>query len=228
MTVEKAVQEVMRLHKSLPARPGIEEVEAARSLIQSVEREDELKLERISQPSAAKDVPEELLAVLQEMQRNLIHFQSKEQKKDAQKLLDLESAHLVFDELIQRASVCLKSNISSKSSKSKSASSSSLQGYASSSTAARKVLPPPSLPAAAHEQPLRAKDDSFFKKPPLKTSLDLDNVRSRDVLAVPTVVDSTLRPGLAHGELVRRLFLRLIESFVVLMSELLFLLQVRR
>lgn len=198
-SVEKAVQEVMRLHKSLPARPGIEEVEAARSLIQAVEREDELKLERISQPNAAvKDVPEELFIVLQEMQRNLIHFQSKEQKKDAQKLLDLESAHLVFDELIQRASVCLKSNISSKNSKPKNASSSSsLQGLASSSIASdsRKVLPPPSLP-------LKAKDDSYLKKPPLKASLHLDNVRSRDVLAVPTVVDSTLKPGLAHGELI--------------------------
>lgn len=186
MTREKAVQEVMRMHKLLPARPGIEEVEAARSLIQNVEREDEVKLERIAQPKRGTGVPEELLIILQEMQRNLIHLQSKEQKKEAQKLLDLESVHSLFDDLIQRASECLKSSSSSKNSNAKNSSSSSL-------TVLGSVQPP--LLSVVHEEPLKAKDDLYLKKP--TTS------RSRDpVLKLPTVVDSTLiRPAAAtHGK----------------------------
>ncbi|KAH6807998.1 plant intracellular ras group-related LRR 4 [Perilla frutescens var. frutescens] len=198
-TREKAVQEVMRMHKSLPTRPGIEEVEAARCLIQNVEREDELKLERIAQLSRGNEVPQELFIILQEMQRNLIHLQSKEQKKEAQKLLDLESVHLLFDDLIQRASECLKSNASSKSSNSKNTSSSSL-------TVSGSVQPP--LISVVHEEPVKAKDDLYLKKKPA-TSLHVDiigaagaKVRSRDVLKVPTVVDSSLiRPAaVTHGK----------------------------
>lgn len=189
MTMETAVQEVMRLHKSLPARPGIEEVEAARSLIQNVEREDELKLERISQANRGKDVPEELCRILQEMQRNLIDLHSKEQKKEALKLLDLEGAHSFFDDLILRASECLKSYASSKNSKSKN---SATTNDLSSTT--RKTAQP-SLPSGVHEESLKAKDDLYLKKP--KASL---HDRSRNALAAPTVVDSTLRPAATHGK----------------------------
>lgn len=206
MTVEKAVQEVMRMHKSLPARPGIEEIEAARSLIQNVEREDALKVARISQPNTAKEVPEELLKILQEMQRTLIHLHSREQKKEAQKLLDLESAHFLFDELIQRASVCLKSTASPKL---KSTSTSSLAVLASfatngSNSTAEKTVPPPLPSSAVYEEPMKAKDDSYLNKPLKASALRLDRVvakaRSRDVPVPPAVVDSSLRPDAAHGE----------------------------
>ncbi|KAL1566690.1 plant intracellular Ras-group-related LRR protein 4-like [Salvia divinorum] len=184
MSVEKAVQEVMRMHNSLPARPGVEEVEAARSLIQNVEREDELKLERIVQPNTAKQIPEELVTILQEMQRTLIHLQSKEQKKEAQKLLDLESTHSLFDELIQRASVCLKSNASSSKPK---------------TSTNEKPL------RQSYEEPMKAKDDSYLNKPFKASALRLDRVgakpRSRDVSTPPPVVDSTPGPEAAvHGD----------------------------
>ncbi|XP_042040442.1 plant intracellular Ras-group-related LRR protein 4-like [Salvia splendens] len=191
MTVEKAVQEVMRMHKSLPARPGIEEVEEARSLIQSVEREDEMKLERIVQPNMAKQIPEELVRILQEMQRTMIHLQSNEQKKEAQKLLDLESTHSLFDELIQRASVCLKSNASSSSSKLK--------------TTTTTTNERPLRQSFVYEEPMKAKDDSYLNKPFKASALRLDRVgakpRSRDVMTSPPVVDSTPGPEASvHGE----------------------------
>lgn len=173
-SVEKAVEEVMRLHKSLPARPGIEEVEAARSLIQNVEREDALKLERISQPSTS--VPQQVLTILQEMQRTLIHLHSKEQKKEAQKVLDLHGAHSLFDELIQRASLCLNSTASPSNN--------------SNST-------PQKPPSAVY---MKAKDDSFLNKPFKASALRLDRVaRPKDVPTPPRVLDSTLTPELAHA-----------------------------
>lgn len=99
----------MRIHRSLPARPGIDEVEAARGLIGNVEKEDQARLEAIARQSKGVDVPEELFMVLQEMQRNVLYYQSKEQKREAVKLLDLDNVHSLFDELIQRASKCVAS-----------------------------------------------------------------------------------------------------------------------
>ncbi|KAK7262784.1 hypothetical protein RJT34_30364 [Clitoria ternatea] len=108
-SVEETVGEIMRLHKSLPVRPGIEEVEAATTLIANVEREDQAKLEAIAmaRENKGRQVPEELLAVLQEMQKQMVYFQSKEQKREALKVLDLENVHALFDDLIQRASNCV-------------------------------------------------------------------------------------------------------------------------
>lgn len=215
MTTEHVVGEVMRIHKSLPARPGIEEVVAARSLIENVEREDQLKLEGIMKQNKGKDVPEELFRILQETQRNMIHFQSKEQKKEAQKLLDLEGVHLLFDDLIQRASECLKSYSASQNSKSKkntSSSSLAISGAFSTnnlnSTITETSVKSSLSSGFSTEESVKAseallsKDDSYLKKP--KTSFHLDSVgvkvRSGDVLTVPLIVDSTLKPAITHGE----------------------------
>ncbi|KAL1225556.1 Plant intracellular Ras-group-related LRR protein 5 [Cardamine amara subsp. amara] len=109
---EEIVEEIMRIHRSLPSRPEIEDVEAATSLIQNVEKEDQNRLEAIDKQikSSSDKVPMELLNVLQEMKKSLVYFQSKEEKREATKLLDLESVHYVFDELIQRASNCIVSS----------------------------------------------------------------------------------------------------------------------
>ncbi|XP_021714079.1 plant intracellular Ras-group-related LRR protein 4-like [Chenopodium quinoa] len=106
-TVDGVVGEIMKMHKSLPSRPDIEEVEAAKTLIRNIEREDQLKLEAIAKQTKGRAVPEELFFLYQEMQKALVQFQSKEQKRDAVKLLDLENAHNVFDEMIQRVSQCI-------------------------------------------------------------------------------------------------------------------------
>ncbi|CAN8271272.1 unnamed protein product [Cochlearia groenlandica] len=107
------VKEIMKLHRSLPSRPDIDDVEAATSLIQNVEKDDQNRLEAIDEQKRRSDIPQELYDVLVEMKRGLVYLQSKEQKRDATKILDLESAHQVFDELIQRASDCTASSSSS-------------------------------------------------------------------------------------------------------------------
>ncbi|CAA7022038.1 unnamed protein product [Microthlaspi erraticum] len=103
----QVVEEIMRIHRSLPSRPDIDDVEAATSLIQNVEKDDQSRLEAIDKQKKSSDVPRELFDVLQEMKRGLVHFQSREQKREATKIVDLESVHVVFDDLIQRASNCI-------------------------------------------------------------------------------------------------------------------------
>ena len=100
----------MNLHRSLPPRPRVDEVEAAMAVVRNVEKEEELRIESISKQRKGFEIPEELFFVLQEMQKNLVFFQAKEQKREALKLLDLENIHSMFDELIQRASRCVPSS----------------------------------------------------------------------------------------------------------------------
>ncbi|KAK9713401.1 hypothetical protein RND81_06G025100 [Saponaria officinalis] len=106
-TVEEVVENIMTMLKTLPKRPEIEEVMAAKTLIKNVERDDQLKLDAINKQTKGNEVAEELFFVFLEMQKSLVHYQSKEQKREAFKILDLENAHQVFDELIQRASQCI-------------------------------------------------------------------------------------------------------------------------
>ncbi|CAH8303204.1 unnamed protein product [Eruca vesicaria subsp. sativa] len=112
-SMNQVAEEIMRIHRSLPPRPDIDDVEAATSLIQNVEKDDQNRLEAIDRQMKSSEVPQELFNVLQEMKRGLVRFQSKEQKREATKVLDLESAHVLFDELIQRASNCIASPPSS-------------------------------------------------------------------------------------------------------------------
>ncbi|KAL0381196.1 UNVERIFIED_CONTAM: Plant intracellular Ras-group-related LRR protein 4 [Sesamum angustifolium] len=186
MTMDDAVEEIMRIHRLLPVRPGIDEVVAARTLIQNVEKEDQLRLEAIAKQSKGKDVPEELFRILQEMHKNIVHFQSKEQKRDAEKLLDLEGVHLAFDDLIQRASQCLQPISGSQSSASRCSSSSSVA--TTGDFEGCKVL----VSQGRH----------VLAKP--KTSFFVDGVglgvRPRDALAAPQIVDSTLKPIFTSGQ----------------------------
>lgn len=102
----------MRLHRSLPPRPTIEEIEAAAALVRHVEKEEAARVESLSRQSKGPGIPDELFFVLLEMQKNLAYFNSREQKREALKLLDLENIHVLFDEMIQRASSCLPSSSS--------------------------------------------------------------------------------------------------------------------
>lgn len=109
-SVDGVVAEIMNLHRSLPPRPSVDEVEAAVAVVRNVEKEEQLRIESISKQKKGFEIPEELFFVLQEMQKNLVCFQSKEQKIEALKLLELENVHTLFDELIQRASCCVPSS----------------------------------------------------------------------------------------------------------------------
>lgn len=112
-SVDEVVEDIMRLHRSLPARPGLDEVEAAKTLIRNVDKEDQARLDAIGKQTKGPNVPEELFQVMLEMQRNLVYYHSKEQKREALRLLDLESLHSIFDDFIQRASNCVSSSSSS-------------------------------------------------------------------------------------------------------------------
>ncbi|XP_041018178.1 plant intracellular Ras-group-related LRR protein 4-like [Juglans microcarpa x Juglans regia] len=106
-SIDEVVEEIMRIHRSLPSRPGLDELEAAKALIRNLEKEDQARLDAIARQTKSPDVPEELFIVLQEMQKSLVFFHAKEQKREALRLLDLESLHSLFDDFIQRASKCL-------------------------------------------------------------------------------------------------------------------------
>jgi hypothetical protein len=61
-------------------------VEAAWALIRNVEKEDQARVEAIARQTKNPNVPQELFMILQEMQKNLVLFQSKEQKREALKV----------------------------------------------------------------------------------------------------------------------------------------------
>ena len=114
-SVDGVVGEVMRLHRSLPARPSLEEVEAAAALAHAADREERARLDAVSRLRRPPAVPDELFAVALEMHRALAAFQCREQKRDATRLLELDALHALFDDLIQRASQCVPSSSGSGS-----------------------------------------------------------------------------------------------------------------
>lgn len=207
MTTDDVVEEIMRLHRSLPPRPGIDEVEAAKALIRNVEREDQLRLEAIAKQSKGKDVPDELFKILQEMQRGVIHFESKEQSKEALRVLDLEGAYMVFDDLIQRASRCLpgsrdshgsdtfKSNYSTPSSLSSTVNTSATTTASSSSSFYNEKE------IVKASEPLFTRDDMYVKKAKMGYTMDGLGVGSRagEFSAFPQIVDPTLKPVTDSG-----------------------------
>ncbi|GER37093.1 leucine-rich repeat-containing protein [Striga asiatica] len=99
------VEEITRIYKSLPPiRPSIEEVEAANSVLRTVETEQSLELDEISGMQPPPDVPPELFSVLQEVRRAAVSLKGHEQRKEAAQVVELDRIFQVFDRLIQRAS----------------------------------------------------------------------------------------------------------------------------
>ncbi|KAI4327869.1 hypothetical protein L6164_020281 [Bauhinia variegata] len=215
-SVDEVVQEIMRIHRSLPTRPGIDEVEAAKVLIINVEKEDQARLEAIARQTKSPDVPEELFMVLQEMQKNLVYFQSKEQKKEALKLLDLENVHSLFDELIQRASNCVSSSSNKNSRKasysngSTSTVSTSFSKNSESDAVSRgfnKSPPPTSASSSVYrieKEPVNTsqlvtRDDSYVKK--AKSTFHGDGFGiGPGISSKPQIVDSSLKPTTTSGQ----------------------------
>ncbi|KAL9241505.1 hypothetical protein vseg_015612 [Gypsophila vaccaria] len=153
-TEEQLVEEITAMLKKLPTRPEIEEVTAAKTLIKNLEKEENSKIDTINNQTKENDVAHELFHVYKEMQKCLVDYQSKEKQRDAVKLLDLENAHQVFDEMIQRASKCISPNSDVGSSK---------IGGESSSYSKREVV---------------SKDDSYIGKSKEITSVGLSKVTS--------------------------------------------------
>lgn len=112
-SVDAVVGEVMRLHRSLPPRPALEEVEAAEALAHAADREERARLDAVARLRRPPAVPDELFGVAIEMHRALAAFQCREQKRDAARLLEVDALHALFDDLIQRASQCVPSSSNS-------------------------------------------------------------------------------------------------------------------
>lgn len=206
-SVDQVVEEIMRIHRSLPARPGVDEVEAAVALVQNVEKEDQARLDAIARQTKTLQVPEELFMVLQEMQRSLVYFHSKEQKREALKLLDLENLHNLFDDFIQRASTCVASPNSTSSS---SAKKTTTMISNSNSVSAVPHKPSPSSASAAHvfhsdnneivakSSSVRVSRDDSFMVNKAKKQFFADGIGARPVVSsTPQIVDSSLKPGSA-------------------------------
>lgn len=111
--MDEVVEEIMVLHRSLPPRPSMEEVEAALSVIENVDSTKSMRLQMMTKRRKPVNVPVELFEVLQEMQRNQIEFQAKEEMREALSVLDLEDRHRLFDYLLRKASTSLPSSSSS-------------------------------------------------------------------------------------------------------------------
>ncbi|KAF8690122.1 hypothetical protein HU200_041361 [Digitaria exilis] len=112
-SVDGVVGEIMRLHRSLPARPALEEVEAAEALAHAADREERARLDAVARLRRPPAVPDELFGVALEMHRALAAFHCREQKRDATRLLELDALHALVDDLIQRASQCVPSSSTS-------------------------------------------------------------------------------------------------------------------
>ncbi|OIW10769.1 hypothetical protein TanjilG_27715 [Lupinus angustifolius] len=219
-SVDEVVEEIMRIHKSLPVRPGIDEVEAAKALIINVEREDQVRFESIAKQNKGVKVPEELFILLQEMQNNFIYFQSNEQKREAVKLLDLENIHSLFDELIQRASNCVSSTPSNSNLNSRKASysngspstvSTSLANNSISASSSRgdfyKMQPPPAASSSllhAEKEPVKSlelftRDDSYVKNTKSTFYSNSYGIQPSN-LSKPKILDSSLKLTTIAGQ----------------------------
>ncbi|CAL9088223.1 unnamed protein product [Musa textilis] len=105
----EAVEEIMKVYRSLPPRPSIEEVEAAMAVTRSADGEEEMRIEEIGKMQKPPDVPDELFYVLQEVRKNLVLLQAQEQRREAMYAVELDKRFQVFDELVQRASKLVSS-----------------------------------------------------------------------------------------------------------------------
>ncbi|KAI4386877.1 hypothetical protein MLD38_004764 [Melastoma candidum] len=206
-TVDEVVEEIMRLHRSLPPRPSIDEVEAAKALIRSVEKEDQARLDAIARQGKGVEVPEELFMILLEMQRNSVYYFGKEQKWEAVKLLDLDNVHALFDEFIQRASEAAKA-----------------ASVALSVSRARDVAPTGSssfsnsdnLPVGSGD--LFTRDDSYVKKAKLSFYADgISGIPSASL--AHQIQDSTLKTGSTVGQDGEKLSLIKLASLIEISSK---------
>lgn len=209
-SIDEIVQEIMTVHRSLPPRPCIDEVEAALVLVRNVEQEEQSRIDTIARQKKAFEVPDELFSVLQEMQRSLVFYQCKEQKREAGKLLDLENIHQLFDELIQRASRCVPSSSSgssgsiSMSSTSTVTASGSHTGFDSSSGTVSSALYPERTVTRGKSSEQVTRDDSYLGK--MKSTMYTDgnglelNSKPRGGLLVnPTLKPSAIPPPTSGG-----------------------------
>ncbi|PWA72783.1 Leucine-rich repeat-containing protein [Artemisia annua] len=97
----------MQTYKSLPPRPSLEDLEAAKIVIKSVNTEEQHKLNEIIAQICPQDIPQDLFTILKEVKQTMVLFQSQEQRKEAMQIVDFDKTYQTFDELILKASKCV-------------------------------------------------------------------------------------------------------------------------
>lgn len=201
-SADEVVEEIMRIHRSLPARPRMDDVEAALILIRNADNEEQSRLENIDKQKKRKYIPEELFNVLMEMQKHLVQFQNKQEKKEAIKLLELENYHQIFDEMIQKASKCCAPSTNINTSSSPSTNSASSVSGAMSTPSSLSVSTASTGSLSFDKEPVKnsqlvTRDDSYVKSSSKSTfyggfpSIEFSN---------PRIVNSTLNHATTFGE----------------------------
>ncbi|XP_058070579.1 plant intracellular Ras-group-related LRR protein 4-like [Magnolia sinica] len=184
-STDKVVEEITRINRSLPTRPPLDDIDAAMALIQNVDKEEQSRIEAISKQKKGTNISEELFFVLQEMQKNLAYFQSKEQKREALKLLELENIHTMFDEFVQRAMKCLPSSNNYSTAGHSNGSVSAAPTSSSASTASTSSASFDNFTASSHSYSVKerrrsaelfSRDDSYLKK--AKSTFEVDGIRA--------------------------------------------------
>lgn len=216
-SADELVEEIMRIHRSLPPRPGIDDVEAALILIRNADNEEQSRLELISRQKKRKSIPDELFNVLVEMQKHFLQFQTKEQKWEAVKLLELEHYHQLFDEMIQIASkCCAPSNIPNNSINNNNNSNSN-NNTATSNSSSSSPSTNPALFAGANLDQSTPSSVSVSTSSTSRLSFDKESVKNPNLVSKddsyvktskstfyggrsnefsrPQIVDSTLKPS---------------------------------
>ncbi|KAK1439258.1 hypothetical protein QVD17_05074 [Tagetes erecta] len=183
-SADEVVEEIMKIHRSLPPRPAIDDLEAALTLIKNADNEEQSRIDVISRQKKRKYIPEQLFNVLVDMQKHFVQFQNKEHKREAVKLLELENYHQLFDEMIQKASKCCtasntRNNIDNINSNSNSNNNSNTQSVASNSSSSSPSTNPASFSGANVDQSTSSSMSvstastsrlSFDKEPGVKSS----------------------------------------------------------
>ncbi|KAJ0823641.1 putative leucine-rich repeat domain superfamily [Helianthus annuus] len=248
-SADEVVEEIMRIHRSLPARPGIDDVEAALILIRNADTEEQSKTDVISRQKRRKYIPEELFNVLIEMQKHFVQFQTKEQKRDAVKLLELEHYHQLFDEMIQRASKCcvpsnssnnvnnnVNNNVINNTQSTASNSSSSLPSTNSASFSGANLdqSTPSSMSVSTASTSRLSFDKESIKRSDLVTRDDsyVKNSKSTfyggsigggglrlDEFSTPRIKDSSLKPAVSSGADGEKLSLIKLASLIEVSSK---------
>ncbi|KAM7256270.1 hypothetical protein ACFE04_012011 [Oxalis oulophora] len=101
----KTVNQITNLYKSLPQRSSIQQIEAALSVIQTVNTEEQTKLEAIDKETNNPDGDDVIFSVLKEFKKKMVIFQSYEQRKEALYLVEVDKMLEGFDLLIRKLNI---------------------------------------------------------------------------------------------------------------------------
>eukprot|EP00249_Psilotum_nudum_P018052 c26617_g1_i1 orf=301-1902(-) len=109
-TVEGIIVEMLRLQKSLPPRPSLDDLEAALVEIKKADMVLASRLEELLTQRRSDGVPAVVFDSFQELKKDILEEQAREQKRAAEAIIKAEERHRRFDSLIQKVYSALTSS----------------------------------------------------------------------------------------------------------------------